>query len=146
MIAGLPMRNEFLQVCLWVYLTISLVLVLSTGYVYSVNARRRADDPQKQDYHPLAFVLLPLWPLAFLGLVGSFVLRAVAYGLFLVLFTLTLIFIRQPFLLRLLLRAAQYLGDRALRLNTWILRQVFILPLPQPTTKALASSQAYSSG
>lgn len=100
------------------------------GYAYYVNARLSADNPQQQNYHPLAFALFPIWPLGFLVLIILFVLRAVLYGLFLVAFTLLLIFVRQPFLLRLLLRAAKYVGNRMLRLNTWLIRQ--LLPSLQP--------------
>lgn len=126
------MRDEFLRVCLWVYVITSLILFLSMGYAYYVNARKPPNDPQKREYHPLAFSLLPFWPL---GLVISFilfVLRALVYGVFLVLFTLVLIFIRKPFLLLLLAKAAKYIGDRVLRMNTWVVRQFLPLPVRQP--------------
>ncbi|MEW6287461.1 MAG: hypothetical protein AB1509_14655 [Chloroflexota bacterium] len=126
------MRDEFLRVCLWVYLITSLILFLSMGYAYYVNARKPAGDPQKRDYHPLAFTLLPFWPLELSVVLVLFVLRALLYGVFLVLFTLALIFIRKPFLLMWLAKAAQYIGDRMLRLNTWIVRLFIPPPVPQP--------------
>ncbi len=126
------MRDEFLRVCVWLYLGTSLILGVSMGYAYYVNARLSANDPQKQNYHPLAFALLPIWPLELLAFIVLFILRAVLYGLFLVAFTLMLIFVRQPFLLRLLLRAAKYVGDRMLRLNTWFIYQLFPSLQPRP--------------
>lgn len=129
---GVFMRDEFVRVCLWVYVITSLILFLSMGYAYYVNARKPAGDPQKRDYHPLAFSLLPFWPLELVILLILFVLRALVYGVFLVLFTLALIFIRKPFLLLLLAKAAKYIGDRLLRLNTQIVR--WFLPLPTPQT------------
>jgi hypothetical protein len=126
------MRDEFLRVCLWVYVITSIVFFLSMGYAYFVNARRGADDPQKRDYHPLAFTLLPFWPLELSVLLVLFVLRALLYGVFLVLFTLALIFIRRPFLLMWLAKVAMYIGDRMLRLNTWIVRLFIPPPVPQP--------------
>lgn len=126
------MRDEFLRVCLWVYLVTSAILFLSMGYAYSVNARIAAGDPQKQDYHPLAFALLPLWPLELAAVLALFVLRALTYGVFLALFTLALIFIRKPFVLMLLAKAAKYIGDRMLKLNMWIVRQFIPLRAPQP--------------
>lgn len=121
-----------MRVCLWVYLITSLILFLSMGYAYYVNARKPAGDPQKRDYHPLAFTLLPFWPLELSVVLVLFVLRALLYGVFLVLFTLALIFIRKPFLLMWLAKAAQYIGDRMLRLNTWIVRLFIPPPVPQP--------------
>ncbi|GAB4453528.1 MAG: hypothetical protein OHK0041_17460 [Anaerolineales bacterium] len=125
------MRDEFLRVCLWVYVVTSLIFFLSMGYAYYVNARKTANDPQKRDYHPLAFLLLPFWPLELLALLVLFVLRALAYGVFLVLFTLALVFVRKPFVLMWLARAAKYIGDRLLRANTRIVRLFLPLPAPQ---------------
>jgi hypothetical protein len=102
------------------------------GYAYFVNARKPADDPQKRDYHPLAFLLLPIWPLELLILLILFVLRALVYGVFLILLTLALIFFRKPFVLRWLAKAAQYIGDRLLRVNMRIVRLFLPPAAPQP--------------
>jgi len=130
------MRDEFLRVCSSIYLVTSLIFGLSMGYAYFLNARKPLNDPQKRNYHPLAFSLLPFWPLELLALLILFILRALAYGVFLIALTLALIFVRKPFLFLLLAKAAKYIGDRLLRLNTWIIKRILPQPVPQLASSA----------
>lgn len=126
------MLYAFLKLCLWVYLAGSLVLSAFTGYAYRVNSRREAGDPQKRDYHPLAIVLLPFWPVLALTSLSLFVLRAAAYGIFLVLFTFALVVVRKPFLLAWLEKTARSVGNKLLKANMLIVR----LFLPRPANQA----------
>ena len=128
------MVYSFLRVCFfWFYIPISLVLFAFMGYAYRVNARRAADDPQKRDYHPLATLLFPTWPIWILVLFSLFILRALAYGVFLVLFTVALVVIRKPFLFVWLEKAATVIGNKLMRANMLIIR----LFLPQPTNQTV---------
>jgi hypothetical protein len=121
------MLRIFLNLCFWFYLSASLVLFAFEIYVYRINAGRAADDPQKQVYHPLAVLLFPFWPLWALAWLTLFLLRALLYGMFLVLFTIALVVIRKPFILVWLEKAATAAGGRLLKVNTMLLR----LLLPQ---------------
>lgn len=118
--------------CFVGYLLISLVIYLCAGYVYRVNARRKADDPEKRDYHPAAVPLSLGWPLLVPLMVIFFVLRALAYGAFLILFTVGLVVIRKPFLLVWLMKAATKIGTMLLDANTFLIRRFFPESKPAP--------------
>lgn len=118
--------------CFVGYLLISLVIYLCAGYVYRVNARRKADDPEKRDYHPAAVPLSLGWPLLVPLMVILFVLRALAYGVFLILFTVGLVVIRKPFLLVWLMKAATKIGTMLLNANTFLIRRFIPESKPAP--------------
>lgn len=117
--------------CIVGYLLISLLVILCTGYVYRVNSKRKADNPEKRDYPPAAVLLSLGWPLIILIWAVFFVLRALAYGFFLLLFTVALVIIRKPFLVVWLMKAATKIGTALLEANTFLIRLVF--PKPQPS-------------
>lgn len=107
-------------------LWISLFVLGCTSYAYLINARRPNDDPQKRDFHPAAIFLAPItWPLFLLAFVTIFVLRALVYGIFLILFTIALVAIRQSFLLIWLQRMALFIGNKLLEANTFLIRAAF---------------------
>lgn len=126
------MQTRVAYYCLTSYLILSLILLICAGYVYRVNARRTADDPQKRDYHPLAVPLSIGWPIIVLLWVLFFIIRAVLYGVFLVLFTVALVFIRKPFLLVWLIKVVNKVGNELLQVNTFLIRLVFPKPKPAP--------------
>lgn len=119
------MRITLAGYCFIGYILISLITVVSAGYVYRVNARRTVDDPQKRDYHPAAVPLAIAWPLYALVWTGLFILRALAYGVFLIFFTLALVVIRKPFIFKLLDKAATKIGTFFLKANTFLIRYFF---------------------
>ena len=124
----------FLRVfLLWFYIPVTLVIFVFMGYAYRVNAKRTADDPQKRDYHPLAVFLFPVWPLWLAALISLFILRALAYGVFLALFTVALLVFRKPFLVIWLEKIAMSIGNRLLRANMLVLRLFFSRPAGQTT-------------
>lgn len=126
------MLSAFLRSCLWSYASISLILFVFMGYAYRVDAGRAADDPQRREYHPLVVFLFPIWPL-WIGIsLSLFTLRAITYGVFLVLFTVALIVVRKPFIVVWLEKAAMYIGNRLLRMNTLVVRLIFPHPTNQP--------------
>lgn len=127
------MQTKFAYYCLTGYFVLSLIILICSGYVYRVNAKRTADDPQKRDYHPLAVALTPFWPILLALWIILFCIRAAAYGVFLVLFTLALLFIRKPFLLIWLMKAANWIGHKAMKANMLIIRLIWPRP-PSPTT------------
>jgi hypothetical protein len=107
-------------------LLLMLLIAACTGYAYLVNARRTADDPKKKDYPFGAIFLAPFtWPLFILGSISIFVIKAVSYAIFLILFTIALVAVRKPFLLIWLDKVATWVGERLLDANTFLVRAAF---------------------
>jgi hypothetical protein len=112
-------------------LVVSLVVTASTAYAYSVNSRRLHDDPKKKDFHPAAVFLATFtWPFFLLAFTLLFILRfivlilkAIAYGIFLILFTLALVGARKPFIFRIM----NTIGDALLEANTLLIK-LFLRP------------------
>jgi hypothetical protein len=115
------------------YILLSLVFFLCTGYVYRVNSRRKADDPEKRDYPFSAVTLTITWPVLLIAMAVFFILRALAYGLFLILFTLALVFVRKPVIIIRLIKVATKIGTLFLKINTYLIRTFFQAPKPQST-------------
>jgi hypothetical protein len=73
-------------------LWITLVICLFVIFAYFVNAQRKDDDPQKRNYHISAMLLAPFtWPLFLIGFISLFLVRALFYCFFLILFISSLI-------------------------------------------------------
>lgn len=115
------------------YILFSLIFFLCAGYVYRVDSRRDADDPDKKDYSFSAVTLTFIWPILLLAMIVYFILRALAYGSFLILFTVFLIFVRKPRLIIWLLKVATKIGTLFLKVNTYLIRIFFPATRPQPT-------------
>ena len=111
--------------CCQNYFLFSLVIWAIAGYVYHVNTQRPADDPQKRNYHPFAVFLAPItWPFLVIGAISIFILKALLYGVFLVLFTIAIIVIRKPFLIEWLKKIIMIIGKVLLEVNTRLIRLV----------------------
>lgn len=80
----------------------------------------------------MAVLLTLAWPLYILISALLFILKALAYGVFLVAFTAALILLRKPFILKWLGKAAVWLGDFFLKANTYLIRLFFPKAPPQP--------------
>jgi len=107
-------------------LLLMLLIFACAGYAYRINARRTDDDPKKRDFHPGAIFLAPFtWPFFLLAFIFIFVLRALVYGLFLILFTIALVAIRKSFLFIWLDSIATYIGNKLLEANTRLIRIAF---------------------
>jgi len=111
---------------------LSLIFFGFAGYTYRVNSKRTADDSTKKDYHPAAIFLTPLWPVFLFASISLFILRAMAYSIFLVLFTIGLVVFRKPFILTWLSKIALKIGDKLLQANTLLVR--LFLPQWKPRT------------
>src|ERR1051325_3818872 len=75
-------------------LIVSLLLGVCVVYAYSVNSQRSEDDLEKKDYRPGAIIFTFLtWPLFLVAFISLFLIRALSYGLFFILFTILLIII-----------------------------------------------------
>jgi len=120
----------------WKCLLISFFLVeayffFSAFYTYKVNAKLAPDDPEKKDYHPLTPWLAPIIvPLLFLVNIPVFILYGIVFGIFLMLFTLSLLLFRKPFLFKWIRKHALKVGRRILRINTEVLKLFGFSPIP----------------
>ncbi len=119
--------------CFKGYILLSLIILMCTGYVYRVNSKRAADDPAKRVYHPAAIPMCLAWPIFVLVQILLFILKALAYGVFLILFAVALVVIRKPFLFILLNKAATRIGTLFLKANTFLIRAFF----PQTTPRTV---------
>lgn len=109
--------------CFYCVLPLVLIPMICAAYAYAVNARRPVDDPEKRDFHPFAIVLAPItWPLFILAAILIFILRALLFGVILILFVLVLIFARESTLIKRLLKKALSFGNKLLELNTALIR------------------------
>jgi hypothetical protein len=127
------MNFDLIVKCIKSYILISLILWGFAGYVYRVNSKRAVDDPLKKDFHPAAVFLTPLWPFLAIIWVLTFILRAVFYGIILILFTIGLVIIRKPFILIWLIKLANKVGNKLLQANMLLIRVLF----PQQKTETV---------
>lgn len=103
-----------------------LLIWAIVGYTYIVNKRRDANDPKKRDYHPFAIFLAPFTsPFLLLGATAVFVIRALLFAVFIVIFTILLIAVRKPFIFKLWDKFATWIGDPLLKANTYLIRMAF---------------------
>jgi hypothetical protein len=106
-----------------------LIVFVCAGFAYRVDSQRADDDPKKKDFPPAAVLLAPLtWPLFLIAFVSLFLIRALFYGVFLILFTISLIIIPrispEPTRLELI---ASNIGEKLLKANTQLI-QLFLKP------------------
>lgn len=107
-------------------LILIFLLFACTGYTYMVNLRRKADDPKKRTYHPFAILLAPVSvPLLLTFAAFVFILRALLFMGFLVIFTVLLVGLRKPFLFRWWHKFATKIGDPLLQIGTRLIKTAF---------------------
>jgi hypothetical protein len=115
----------YVNYCCPVFILLSLLIWALAGYSYRVNAKRPADDPKKRDFNPGAIFLAPItWPLLLFGYISLFIIKALAYGVFLILFTVALL-VFQKSSLPWLDNTAAWIGDKLLEANTLLIRIAF---------------------
>ena len=117
--------NYFKEIC---YSTLILLLILLACmlYTYIANQYRTPDDPKKKSYHPFASVLALFTFHIFITLaIILFVLRALLFAGFLVIFSILLLSLRKPFLFQLWHKFATSIGDPLLKANTYLIRMAF---------------------
>jgi hypothetical protein len=107
-------------------LIIPLIILACAAYTYVVNLRRKADDPKKRDYHPVAILLAPFTFIFFISLwLLVLILRALLFGGFLIVFTILLVALRKPFLFEWWHKFATNVGDPLLKINTRLIKLAF---------------------
>lgn len=115
--------------CLYALLILSAAATVCAMYAYYADTRRAENDPQKKNYNLFAVLMTPVTLPVFVVLYAFIsILRAVAYGGFMILFLLALILIRKPFILEWLRKIALTIGNLLLEANTFLIR-IFLQPL-----------------
>jgi hypothetical protein len=110
-------------------LMVSLLVAAFAGYAYSVNSQRPDDDPQKRNYNVGAILFASFtWPFFLIAFVSLFLIRAMFYGFFIILFTVFLFIIpgksSEPTGLE---KMASRIGEALLEANTQLIR-LFLRP------------------
>lgn len=117
------MLLNYSNYCCLSFILLSLVVWGCAGYAYRVNAKRPADHPKKKDFEPVAVLLAPVtWPLFFFFWVSLFLIKALFYGVFLVLFTIALIAFPESTVPDWLDNKLSWIGNKLLDANTFLLR------------------------
>ena len=121
------LANHLESVCKGTLFFILLAWVCA-AYAYFVNSRRSAHDPDKKDFYLAAVFLTPITVIPFLvGYLLLFIVRALFYSLFLIVFFFALIAIRNAFFLEWLHKKATSIGNKLLAANT-LLVKLFLRP------------------
>lgn len=108
------------------YLILAVLLSMLAGYAYLVNLKRPKDDPQKKKYHFSGIFIMPFfWPLLLVGWILVVLLKALHFGLFLIVFTLAMVFVRKPFWLVWLDKLASKIGGMLLDVNSVLIEFTF---------------------
>jgi hypothetical protein len=104
---------------------VTILLFLFTLYAYLVNKGREPNDPGKKDLELAGILFIPLWPAQFLfGLVVTLI-KAVLYGVCLLVFTAAVVLIRKPFFWRWIEKPVLQIGTKILEVNTFLIRLFF---------------------
>ena len=104
-------------------LLISVFVIACAAQAYAVNAQRAKDDPDKKDFRLGALIFaIFTWPILVPAVFSLFLLRALLYGVFLVVFSVLLIFVPrdlpEPTLLEL---KVTKIGEKLLEANTYLI-------------------------
>lgn len=110
-------------------LIVSLLLGVCVVYAYSVNSQRTEDDVEKKNYELGAIIFSFLtWPLFLIAFISLFLIRALSYGFFLILFTIFLIIMpRETSEPTWLEKTAAKIGETLLEANTMLIK-LFLRP------------------
>ena len=121
-----------------------LILLACTAYAYYVNFKRSEDDPKKRKYHCAAIIFAPITlPILVPFYIFLFLLRVLIYGVFLILFSIALIFIHKPFILIALHKIATGIGEKLLEANTFLVRIFFGSSTDQTKNTKIPAKQGF---
>ena len=110
--------------------TLALLAIVTACaiYAYCLNSGRSPEDPEKRPFLIVAILLTPITFIPFLiGYILLLFLRALFYGICLLLSILVLVVFRKWFFLIWLHKAAKSVGDKLLEANTLLIR-LFLWP------------------
>jgi hypothetical protein len=105
-------------------LIVSLFATACAAYAYSINLQRLKDDPEKRDYLPGALIFVFFtWPILLPVSISLFLLRALFYGIFMIVFTTFIIILpRETSEPTWLEEKITKIGDALLKANSFLIR------------------------
>lgn len=124
------------KLCLLCVGGIEVFILFSALYTYLVNTKRASDDPEKRDFSPHAIWLAPIaLPFLIVFNIFAWIMYSLLFSLLLIIFTFMLLLIRKPFLIKWILKQAQRIGSKLLKINTALLRAAGLYTPPlRPST------------
>ena len=108
-------------------LLLSVFVTACAAQAYAVNAARSQDDPEKKEFRPgaLLFVFFT-WPILVPAALSLFLIRALLYGVFIIVFSVFLILMprvsSEPAWLE---RKIVRIGNALLEANTFLIKLLF---------------------
>lgn len=109
------MLLDYANYCLLGFILLSLPGVVLAGFAYLANTKRASDDPAKKDFSLRAvFFALFRWPLFLLSSITLPIVKGLAYGVFLIMFSIALLAFRPSDFLNRLKNALVQVGDKLL--------------------------------
>lgn len=108
-------------------LFIAVFLFVCAAQAYAINSQRSEDDPEKKDFDPGALIFVFFtWPILIPAVISLFIVRALLYGVFLIVFTVLLIImpseLAEPTWLE---STITKIGQKLLEANTALLHLMF---------------------
>jgi hypothetical protein len=105
-------------------LIVSVLVSACAAYAYSVNSQRSADDPEKKDFNPGALIFVFFtWPVLVPAIISLFVLRALLYGIFMIIFVVFLMIIPRELSEPIWLETRiTKIGNALLELNSFLIK------------------------
>jgi len=104
------------------YLVLTPILAVCVWYSYRVDKILASNTNKRQKYSAFPIVYIPFWPLFLLAWAIVFMLKSMAYGVFIILFAVALTIIRKPFILIWLKKMALKVGDAYLTATSFIFK------------------------
>ena len=104
-------------------LFISVFVAACAAQAYAVNSQRSKDDPEKKDFRLGALIFaIFTWPVLVPAIISLFLIRALLYGVFIIVFTVLLIImpreLPEPTWLEL---KVTKIGEKLLEANTYLI-------------------------
>ena len=105
---------------------ISALVIFFTGYVYLVDRMRPPEDPAKKYYDISGVIMAPVtWPFFVVITAITTFLKAILFGIVLVLFTMAMLVIREPIFWEWLEKRITKIGSVLLEVNNFVFNLFF---------------------
>jgi hypothetical protein len=109
----------------------TLALWVMSAFAHFHSKRLPAGHEDKKSFHPYAWLAMPFTlPFFLVSAIFSAILYAALFGLLLIVFALSLLLLRKPFLFKWIKETALTVGNFLLKINTRLLRAILPMPVP----------------
>lgn len=118
------------------FLSFFVIVLLVAFTAYRINERRAPEDPRKRYYHPGAILLAPFIAIVVIPLaIAAFILAALLYAVFILVFSIMLVTLRRPFLFIWWNRFSTLVGEPLLRIGTSLILLPLRMVRPRPVAQ-----------